>query len=170
MRVHLAMFLTLGLAVAVPRHGTAQSAAALPVLRVGAARVDVTPAQLPRNYLGVLDPLYARAIVLDNGAATATLISMDAGGVPDATWQAVTKQLEAEFRILPTNVLLTATHTHSAGGGQSAEYVGKIVDAVRQARRALAPARVGYGTGTSYINVNRQIVDPDTGRWWEGGD
>ena len=171
MRVCLAtLLITLALTAAVPRHGTAQSADAAPVLRVGAARVDVTPAQLPRNYLGVLDRLYARAIVMDSGAATAALISVDAGAVSDATWQAVTKQLEAELRIPPTNVLLTATHTHSAGGGQSAEYVGRIVAAVRQAWQALAPARVGYGTGTSYINVNRQIVDPDTGRWWEGAN
>ena len=28
----------------------------------------------------------------------------------------------------------------------------------------------GYGTGVSYINVNRQIVDPKTGRWWEGAN
>ena len=171
MRVCLArLLITLSLTGAVPRHGTAQIADAAAVLRVGAARVDVTPAQLPRNYLGVLDRLHARAIVLDNGAATAALISVDAGGVSDATWQAVTSQLETGFRIPPKNVLLTATHTHSAGGGQNAEYVSKIVDAVRQARQALAPARIGYGTGTSYINVNRQIVDPDTGRWWEGAN
>ncbi len=171
MRVCLAMlFVTLGVSAVVPRYASAQSADAAPMLRVGAARVDVTPAQLPRNYLGVLDRLYARAIVLDSGAATAALISVDAGAVPDATWQAVTKQLETELGIPPANVLLTATHTHSAGGGQSAEYAGKIVDAVRQARQALAPARVGYGTGTSYINVNRQIVDPESGRWWEGAN
>jgi neutral ceramidase len=148
--------------------GTAQNAAALPALRVGAARVDVTPAQLPRNYLGVLDRLYARAIVLDNGQTTAALITVDAGAVSDATWQAVTTQLETEFRIPATNVLLTATHTHSAGGGQGADHAGRIVDAVRQAYQALAPAEVGYGTGTSYINVNRHITDPQTGRWWEG--
>ena len=37
--------------------------------RVGAAKVDVTPAEreLPANSYGVLDRLYARAIVLDNG-------------------------------------------------------------------------------------------------------
>jgi hypothetical protein len=161
---------TLALLAAMPRAGVAQSVAAVPALRVGAARVDVTPAQLPRNYLGVLDRLYARAIVLDNGQATAALITVDAGAVSDATWQAVSKQLETEFRIPTTNVLLTATHTHSAGGGQGADYVSRIVDAVRQARQALAPARVGYGTGTSYINVNRQIVDPQTGRWWEGAN
>ena len=27
---------------------------------------------------------------------------------------------------------------------------------------------MGYGTGESYINVNRQITDPKTGKWWEG--
>jgi hypothetical protein len=32
----------------------------------------------------------------------------------------------------------------------------------------MMPARVGYGTGVSYINVNRQIIDRKTGRWWEG--
>jgi hypothetical protein len=30
------------------------------------------------------------------------------------------------------------------------------------------PARVGFGTGVSYINVNRNIIDPKTKRWWEG--
>jgi hypothetical protein len=41
---------------------------------------------------------------------------------------------------------------------------------VRLAKQKLTPARLGYGTGLSYINVNRQIVDPKTGRWWEGAN
>jgi len=38
-----------------------------PALRVGAAKVDVTPAEnaLPQNYLGILDHIYSRAIVID---------------------------------------------------------------------------------------------------------
>jgi hypothetical protein len=131
--------------------------------------VDVTPAQLPRNYTGVLDRLYARAIVLDNGTARAALIAVDAGSISDATWQSVTRQVEDQLGIPSTNVLLTATHTHSAGG-PSADYVAKIVESVRTAQKALEPARVGYGTGVSFINVNRQIVDPKTGRWWEGAN
>jgi hypothetical protein len=65
-------------------------------------------------------------------------------------------------------VLLTATHTHSVPGPPGADYATKIVDAVRRAQQKLTPARVGYGTGESYINVNRQITDPKTGKWWEG--
>ena len=55
-------------------------------LRVGAAKVDVTPSagELPKNSQGILDRLYARAIVLESGASSAALITVDAGGVPDA--------------------------------------------------------------------------------------
>jgi len=139
-------------------------------LRVGAAKVDVTPsaAELPKNSFGVLDRLYARAIVLESGGSTAALVTVDAGGIPDGLWQAVTRQLETELGISSTNVLLTATHTHSAGAQRGPDYPGKIVESVRLARQKLAPARVGYGTGVSYINVNRNIIDPTTHRWWEG--
>jgi hypothetical protein len=156
--------------VGVPRDGAAQSLPGASPLRVGAARVDVTPSdgELPKNSQGILDRLYARAIVLENGTSSAALITVDAGGVPDAIWQAVTRQIEADMGIRPANVLLTATHTHSAGGQRGPDYPQKIVESVRLAKQKLTLARVGYGTGVSYINVNRQIIDRKTGRWWEG--
>jgi len=159
--VALAIFI-----VAIPHEGTAQNLS----LKAGAAKVDVTPAEtaLPRNYEGILDHLYARAIVLDNGTASAALITLDAGGVSEQIWQNVTKQVESELGIPSKNVLITATHTHSAPAPQAGVYVPKIVEAVRLAKQRLAPARVGYGNGVSYINVNRNIIDPQTKRWWEG--
>jgi neutral ceramidase len=160
----------LAVTLALPRAGAAQDVRRPASLRVGAAKVDVTPtdSELPKNYLGVLDRIYARAIVLDNGATRAALITVDAGMISDAIWQAVTRQIETELRIPSSNVLLTATHTHSVPAPPSADYMKKIVDAARNAEQRLAPARVGYGTGESYINVNRQITDPKTGKWWEG--
>src|SRR5687768_8215037 len=124
-------------------------------LRAGAAKVDLTPGEgeLPKNSQGILDRLYARAIVLESGSTNAALITVDAGGVPDAVWQAVTQQVQKEYGIPAANVLLTATHTHSAGGPRGPDYAAKIVESVRQARQRLAPARVGYGTGVSYLNV-----------------
>src|SRR5256886_6838746 len=120
------------LAIAVPRAGFAQSGRA-PSLRAGAAKVDVTPAEreLPKNYEGILDRLYSRAIVLESGSTTAALISLDAGGVPDQVWQGVARQVENELKIPVSNVLLTATHTHSVPGQTSAAYVQKIVESVR---------------------------------------
>jgi hypothetical protein len=131
-------------------------------LRVGAAKVDVTPAvgELPKHILGIHDRLFARAIVLENGTTSAALVTVDAGAVSDETWQAVTRQVDADLGIRPANVLLTATHTHSAPPQTGPAYAGKIVQAVREARERLAPARIGYGTGVSYVNVNRHVIDP----------
>ena len=75
------------------------AALAQTTLRAGAARVDVTPSagELPKNNLGILDRLYARAIVLDNGTTSAALITVDAGAIPDALWQTVSGQIEKEL-------------------------------------------------------------------------
>jgi hypothetical protein len=157
------------LAFAIPRAAFAQSGRA-PSLRAGAAKVDVTPAEseLPKNYEGILDRLYSRAIVLESGSTTAALISVDAGGVPDQVWQGVTRQVENELKIPTANILITATHTHSVPGQATAAYVQKIVESVRLAKQRSVPARVGYGAGVSYLNVNRNIIDPKTKQWWEG--
>ncbi len=53
---------------------------------------------------------------------------------------------------------------------QGPGYAEKIVESVRLAQQNMQPARVGYGTGVSYINVNRNIIDPETKRWWEGAN
>src|SRR5438128_4352316 len=99
-----AVWIVIALGMSVGAYG--QNAA----LRVGAAKVDVTPApaDLPKTYEGILDHIYSRAIVIDNGSAAAALITVDAGGVPDAVWQAVSKQLESDLGIPAKNVLLTA--------------------------------------------------------------
>ena len=139
-------------------------------LRAGAAKVDVTPAErdLPKNYDGILDHIYSRAIVVESGNTSAALITVDAGGIPDQVWQNVTQQIQKELGIPITNVLLTATHTHSVPGQTSPTYVQKIVESVRLAKQRVVPARVGYGSGVSYLNVNRNIIDPKTKQWWEG--
>ena len=139
-------------------------------LRVGAAKVDVTPApgELPSSYLGVHDRVYSRAIVIDNGATSAALVTVDAGGIPEQSWQNVSQRIERELGIPAKQLLLSATHSHSVPRGMGAGLEEKIFESVRAARSRVQPARMGYGTGVSYINVNRNIIDPETRRWWEG--
>ena len=165
MKVSFAFLLAI-LTIGMP-HGAAGQAL---VLKAGAAKVDVTPAasELPKNYESIFDHLYSRAIVVDNGVTSAALITVDAGAVPDQIWQSVTRQVEKDLGIPAANVLLTATHTHSAPQQPAPDYAQKIVESVRLAKQRLTPARIGYGTGVSYINVNRNIIDPKTKRWWEG--
>ncbi|WP_157073692.1 neutral/alkaline non-lysosomal ceramidase N-terminal domain-containing protein [Sphingomonas soli] len=139
-------------------------------LKVGAAKVDVTPAakDLPKNMLGVLDPLNVRAIVIEDGKTRAAMVTVDAGAIATETWQKVSARAERELGIPASQLLLTATHTHSAPWMRGEAYEAQIFGAIRKAAAAVQPARMAYGTGVSYINVNRNIIDRKTNRWWEG--
>jgi neutral ceramidase len=132
--------------------------------RAGAAKVDITPAQLPKNIEGILDHIYARAIVIDNGVTSAALVSVDTGMLGEQVWQTVSQRIEQELGIPARNLIMSPTHTHSAYGGSA----DQIFSAIKAARDKLQPARIGYGTGVSYINVNRNIIDRKTNKWWEG--
>ena len=152
-------------------------------LRAGAARVDITPASDPANPPSGKyehEKLYVRAIVLDNGSARAALIGADQGGLSEVIWQAASKQIAAELNCPVENIVMSATHTHSGWGpggfpgmrgltpdpnAPPPPIVGQILDAVRQAKAKLQPARVGFGTGKSYLNVNRDAIDPETHLW-----
>jgi hypothetical protein len=160
-------------------------------LRVGAARVDITPpadAALPMSgyanrthgFEGIHDHIYARAIVLSDGAATAALVSWELIGVPNPAWADVSARIAKECGIPVDHLLLAAVHDHSApspagiygnASPKSAEYTERLkqatVEAVRQAKAKLQPARVGYGAGRAYVNVNRRELTPDRG-WWLG--
>jgi neutral ceramidase len=152
-------------------------------LRVGAARVDITPPADPAHPPSgkyAHEKLYVRAIVLDNGSARAALIAADQGGLSDAVWQPASKQIAAELNCPVENIVMSATHTHSGWGpggfpgmarlrpdpnAPPPPIVGQILDAVGQAKANLQPARVGFGTGKSYLNVNRDTIDSDTHLW-----
>jgi hypothetical protein len=169
------------------------SAAARGNLRVGAARVDITPPADPANPPSgkyAHERLYLRAIVLDNGSARAALIGADQGGLFEGVWRAASKQIAAELNCPVENIVMSATHSHSAWGpgpgpapwrGQPGPpggsrpdaaadqppppIVAQMVDAVRQAKARLQPARVRFGTGFSSLNVNRDAIDTETRRW-----
>ena len=139
-------------------------------LRVGAAKLDVTPAAdgLSGQFVGILDPLFVRAIVIENQGRRAALVTVDAGAIAPQTWDHVSRRAANELTIPASRLMLTATHTHSAPFARDRAFEDRIVDAIARAAAALQPARMAFGTGVSYINVNRNIVDSRTSRWWEG--
>ena len=141
-------------------------------LQAGAARVDVTPAAqaLPAPFLGILDPLFVRAIVVENDGERAALVTVDAGALGSDTWARVRERAATELAIPAEHLLLTATHTHSVPFVRDAGFEAAIVEAIARAVAALRPARIAFGSGVSHINVNRNLVDRATGRWWEGAN
>ena len=106
--------------------------------------------------------------MIGNGAAKAALLTLDAGAMPDQLWQNVTKRAETELGIPAKHILMTATHSHSVPRGATSGLEEKVFESLKIANRQLQPARIGYGTGLSYLNVNRNLIDPKTHKWWEG--
>jgi len=152
-------------------------------LRAGAAKVDITPDAnaIPQPYTSILDHLYARAIFFDNGHTRAALISVDVGGIDDAAWEKLSKEISRQFNVPIANILMSATHNHNAmfGGGPPwiagppdpnlpafrTKAENGVLEAVRQAQSKLQPARIGAGEGMLYLNVNRDAINEKTRLW-----
>jgi len=141
----------------------------LPTLKVGAAKADITPAEnaLPKGYTSIHDKLFCRAIVIDDGTTSAALIAVDMGMVPNDLYDKVTKQIEKELGIPALNIFISASHTHSAPRGGAIVEQG-VVNAVKDAKAKLKPAKASYHTGSAYLNVNRDVINPVTRLWSQG--
>jgi len=154
-------------------------------LRAGAARVDITPPEsaMPNSTDILRDHIYVRAIAIANGPQCAILVGLDQNSTRNET------VAEIIGRTMPTtgcpaeNYIFTGTRTHSSGmgalssgapgggGGGSnlpnAQAVREaMVKAITEAHAKMRPARIGYGTTTLDLNINRDLYAG--GRWREG--
>lgn len=146
-------------------------------LLVGAARVDLTPfvkADLPATGKYDHEKVFARAIVIDNGTTRAAIFGVDSSDMYENVWQDVAPKIAAELNCPVQNIIMSVTHSHSAGSPMgptigTTSYMGDmaaaLLKAARDAKSKLEPARVGFGTGQAYLNVNRDAIDPQTRQW-----
>jgi len=58
-----------------------------------------------KNSEGILDHIYARAIVIDNGATHAALFSADVGMLGEQVWRNLSQRIEKELGIPAQNLL-----------------------------------------------------------------
>jgi hypothetical protein len=92
-------------------------------MRVGAARVDITP-PLPVDVLGyvrrpvaprrVADPLLATGVVLEDEGTTAVVIAADLVNLAPGYADRVRGRVAAAVDCAPERVLLNSSHTHAA--------------------------------------------------------
>jgi neutral ceramidase len=162
---------------AVLKAGAAKAAVVSPqpngrgALKAGAAKVDITPTEqevLSAKMLGIVDRIHARAIVVSNGFTSAALVSIDAGMIPGPLYETVAKRAESELGIPAGNILINPTHTHSAARIDNNKMIEYVYGIIKTAYENMQPAVMSWGTGVSYINVNRNIFDKDRRTWWEG--
>jgi neutral ceramidase len=160
-----------------------QSSSQVGALQAGAARVDITPAAnaLPAPYTSIRDHLHVRAVVLDNHVTRAALVGVDLIVIDEPLWEEVSKKIAQELQCPIDNLVLSATHSHSSPDPEDGKkrpdpndaafrtnLKAGILAAVREAKAKLQPARAGFGTGASYLNVNRDAIHPQTRLWYQG--
>ncbi len=142
-------------------------------LRLGTAAVKITPPlDTPmagyyhrRGSQGVLDDLYAKAAVLDDGKTKAALVVCDLIGLPRGPVLEARRIIAAKTGIPAENIMISATHSHTGpvvigdtviddlvtGGSKlSKDYVEQlpkwIAQAVDEAHRRRTAASVSYGS------------------------
>src|SRR5258708_24093558 len=158
-------------------------------LQAGAARVVITPpigvplsgyfAAEGRKETAreVHDDLYARALVLNDGERTISIVTTDLIGLGDEEIDGVGEIVQRDAVIAPEHLVVACTHTHSGPvvrpfphsdlvPGQADEHYFRLLprligSAVTMAVRRQRPARVGAGSGTCSININRREIFPD---------
>jgi neutral ceramidase len=157
--------------------------------RAAAVKIDITPKSSqwllgygPRKSTGVLDPIYHRIVVMDDGQTTFYLVASDLCLLSPGFYDEVAADLKQQFGIEPRQFWWSVTHTHSAPevgprGVYDALLKGRsdhdwdreysqfirssLISGIQQAKARLEGARVQTGVGSSMANINRRAKDVD---------
>jgi len=148
-------------------------------LRAGVAKVDITPpekgtplagyAARTTGSLGVLDPLYARALVLESDGKRMALVSLDIIELPS---DRVPQEAKQRFGVGLT--LLAASHTHAGPDfskkrwkdSEAREAVlrqteDRVLDAIEKATQNMFPARLSVARGEITLGYHRLVLQPN---------
>lgn len=149
-------------------------------LKVGAAKADITPSKnvLPMPFFFLfemdeaIDPIHVRVLDIESGNERVLFATFDTTFVPNPP---ETQRYICELTGLDKNhVFLAATHTHCAPMvgiiDEKAtpdekhviwykEIKTAIKKAVEEAAKNKRPAKMGFGTGKSYVNINRDELN-----------
>lgn len=137
-------------------------------LKAGAATSNITPPLgvgiiggfVPFPATHVHDELHARCLVLESGPVKLAIVVCDLLGIDRTVSDHARELIQKDLGIPRDRVLISATHTHSAGSalGEDPRILGRalddyqrfvalrIVDGVKRANNLLRPAEMGRGS------------------------
>ena len=134
-----------------------------PTLKAGVSRISITrdnPTEL------VNDPLYAKALVLDDGKTKAVIITMDVVYVEDEFLLKIRDRIQNELKIDGNNVMVNASHDHWENDQVAEDYLDRTVRAVKEASQNMVPVKIGAGTGMEKrITMNRRLILTNGKEW-----
>jgi len=148
-------------------------------MRAGVAKVDITPpekgtplsgyAARTSGSIGVLDPLYAKALVLECDGKQMALVTLDIISFPS---ERVPKEAEQRFGV--GLVLLVASHTHFGpnfrskrwpepdGGEKTFRWTeDRVIEAIEKATHNMFPARLSLAKGEITLGYHRLKMQPN---------
>jgi len=149
-------------------------------LRAGAAKIDITPpigypmwgyaARHDAPSVGVLEPLFARALVIAVGDQRIALVGLDLGRAPTRDSTEVIRKKVREAGI--TEIFLVGSHTHHGPvieldqwPDAKTSYVraleSKLAQVIIDAAKQLQPARIGIARKACVFNRNRHSKRDD---------
>lgn len=151
--------------------------------RAGAAAIDITPPKFPVRVNGMFtervansaaDPLYAKAIALDDGTSQLVLCVVDTCMMPRDLIDRAKLIVAKQTGLSSEHMTVSATHTHSApsamgclGSRMDPDYVawlpGKLAAAMLAALENLQPARIGWASVDDWQNTHNR-------RWIQRAD
>ena len=151
-------------------------------LKAGIGRSVITPHvgavlvgyfNRPGPSTGVHDDLNARALVLDDGDVAIALCSVEMCWLAGVNVQAIRAVVAGRCGLLPENIFVFATHTHSGPAPHiesdwSRPLADLVADAIVQAFESRVDARLAAGFGQLFgYNINRRWLnrpaDPSVG-------
>lgn len=148
-------------------------------LRAGAARIEITPPvgvdltgfiARTNPSIGVRDPLYARALVLNDGTRHVAVVVADIIGLPDKSVHDIRRRVTLATGIPGPSLMVAATHTHGGPatmflqdcGTPDAAYIEELerrmAEAVVQAHAALRPVTLAAGQAANDRGVHNRRV------------
>jgi neutral ceramidase len=140
-------------------------------LSAGVARVDITPPvgiSMAGYYArdgvskGVERPLTATTVVLSNGSVKIAVVACDLIFLQSPDVDRVRARIGGAIGTSGGNVLMNFNHTHCGPTPPSwGLHATEEQQAIQRANRSLVPARVGTGTGSCVIGINRREVGED---------
>ena len=166
-------------------------------LRVGATVTKITPPLgVPlagyyhaRGADGVLDDLYARTLVVEQGGETAAFVVLDLISTTRTLVEQSRTEIAKRTGVKGASVMISATHTHTGpelkgrgrrtddlavGGDLVSKYVEQlpalIAESVKQAQSNLAPAKLSAAIGREeHLSYNRRYKMRDGTVGWNPG-
>lgn len=132
-------------------------------IRAGVSKINITkdnPTEL------VNDPLYAKALVLDDGKTKIVIITMDIIEISFTSLQEIRTRVQKELKINGDRVIINVSHNHWVNDQLSEDYLDRTFKAVKEASQNMVPARIGAGAGIEKrITMNRRLILTNGKEW-----